>query len=584
MILKFHKILIILLLNIYITNIYSQTISIESFEEVPTDISASSIARIDGNHDICGLVKVFLTEKGAEFNGNIVGEVLYKVNQYWVYMSPGSKKLQIDVPGFPTLDVEFKNQGISAIQSKLTYKLVIKCKNDNSSIIVLDGNKLNEHEYIDLGLSVRWATCNIGACSPSEFGDYFAWGEIASKNYFDYISYFDSYLPEQDIYINYYTGGKNKIQPDGGNDVAREQWGSLWRMPSQKECEELCNKCTWKLSKKNGRKGYTVTGPNGNSIFLPFSGDIKNDFFRHYDDVKYRYEEGVYWTSDLPPFLGDDKALALRIIGNVSFIHEKDYLVGSAKRFCGASIRPVFDLKNEQEECSSKVDTDIDRTAFGYLYLDFSVKDLDIYINENLQNLDTRQIELPVGNYSLEIKKNGFKNVKKQIYIRHYKTTKIKDPLIEIEDIRSYEKALQLYNNKDYLSSFPILESLAKKGVPDAQYLLGKSYADGNGVDTNYEMAVYWYQMAANQGQGEAQRSLGNCYDIGRGVKHDEYKAASWTRKAAINGNADAQYNLAFLYTKGRGVDKNFGVAEFWYHKAAEQGHIKAKEKLGLSH
>lgn len=121
-------------------------------------------------------------------------------------------------------------------------------------------NKIKGHEYVDLGLSVKWATCNIGANTPEEYGYYYAWGETSTKS---------AYTED-----NSRTYGKNmsNIRGNATYDVARSNWGSSWRLPTKSEMEELKYRCTWTWTSQSGVKGYKVTGPNGNSIFLPAAG------------------------------------------------------------------------------------------------------------------------------------------------------------------------------------------------------------------------------------------------------------------------------------------------------------------------
>mgnify|MGYP000824452182 CR=1 FL=1 len=119
---------------------------------------------------------------------------------------------------------------------------------------------ISGHGYVDLGLSVRWATCNVNASSSSGYGDYFAWGETSTKS---------EYTKE-----NSKTYGKTMgdIAGNSSYDVACANWGGSWRLPTQAEFEELKNKCTWTWGGQNGHKGYRVQGPNGYSIFLPAAG------------------------------------------------------------------------------------------------------------------------------------------------------------------------------------------------------------------------------------------------------------------------------------------------------------------------
>ena len=115
----------------------------------------------------------------------------------------------------------------------------------------------NEHEWVDLGLSVKWATCNIGASSPWECGDIFRWGPFG--DYFTDLSY------------NGYIDIKGNLIPS--EDTATVQWGGRWRTPSESEMEELVKNCKWKCIMINCNKYCKLTGPNGNSIYLPAKGD-----------------------------------------------------------------------------------------------------------------------------------------------------------------------------------------------------------------------------------------------------------------------------------------------------------------------
>ena len=110
---------------------------------------------------------------------------------------------------------------------------------------------------VDLGLSVKWADHNVGAASPEEHGGYYKWADIKG----DLISSNDD-------------ASSDSITGKIGMDVAATKWGGKWRMPTAKEMEELCDskKCLWTWTIVNNIAGYKVTGPNGNSIFLPAAG------------------------------------------------------------------------------------------------------------------------------------------------------------------------------------------------------------------------------------------------------------------------------------------------------------------------
>ena len=128
---------------------------------------------------------------------------------------------------------------------------------------------INNHKFVDLGLpsGLLWAETNVGAASSSDDGDYFAWGETASKSYCDIDSYkWADYNGR--YYLTKYDFSDGKTTLDTEDDAATVNWGAPCRMPNSSEFQELYNKCDW-LRLENG---YLVTGPNGNTIFFPASG------------------------------------------------------------------------------------------------------------------------------------------------------------------------------------------------------------------------------------------------------------------------------------------------------------------------
>jgi hypothetical protein len=158
--------------------------------------------------------------------------------------------------------------------------------------------KESVHEYVDLGLSVKWATCNVGATKPEEYGDYFAWGETQPKDYYDWSTYKwcnGSYntLTKYNNSSSYGTVD-NKTQLELSDDAARANWGGSWRMPTRAEQDELRENCTWTWTTQNGVNGYKVTSKkNGNSIFLPAAG------YRYDSSLYDAGGYGYYWSSSL---------------------------------------------------------------------------------------------------------------------------------------------------------------------------------------------------------------------------------------------------------------------------------------------
>lgn len=162
----------------------------------------------------------------------------------------------------------------------------------------------DNHMYVDLGLpsGTLWATCNVGANAPEEFGNYFAWGETVPKNNYDWSSYrwcneSDSTMTKYCTNSNYgyygFTDGKAELDPE--DDAAYVNWGSQWRMPTAEQRKELGKLCTWIWTTRNGVKGRLVTGPNDNSIFIPASG------YRLNESLEAAGEHGGFWSRTLDP-------------------------------------------------------------------------------------------------------------------------------------------------------------------------------------------------------------------------------------------------------------------------------------------
>ena len=162
-----------------------------------------------------------------------------------------------------------------------------------------------QHKSVDLGLSVNWATCNVGAKEPSDNGDFYAWGEVFPKYRLSKLgAIYKEKAYDEKNYKFYHNGHYTKYcSPDSilnpSDDVAHTIWGGIWRLPTKEEFQELVDKCKWKWEDE-GVKGYEVTGPNGNSIFLPAAGFYFDNFGNDTIGVS-----GMYWSSS-----GDSDCLA----------------------------------------------------------------------------------------------------------------------------------------------------------------------------------------------------------------------------------------------------------------------------------
>ena len=172
----------------------------------------------------------------------------------------------------------------AAIDSIVTYA-DYKEKEDKNEDNDDDQNKDELYEAVDLGLSVKWASCNVGASSPEQYGDYFAWGEVEPKS---------DYSKENYRYYNNDTKEYIYIGDDISGteyDVVYVKWGDGWRMPTKEEVLELHNKCSWQRCVVNGVSGQMITGTNGNSIFIPAE---ENGIVCYFSGTYFKGGEGEY--------------------------------------------------------------------------------------------------------------------------------------------------------------------------------------------------------------------------------------------------------------------------------------------------
>ncbi len=201
--------------------------------------------------------------------------------------------------------------------------------------IVEDLSECPVAEAIDLGLpsGTKWASWNIGASKPEEYGGYYAWGETEEKDYYDWSTYkycngsdrtMTKYCDHSDYGDNGFTDGLTELLPE--DDAATANWGAPWHMPTYEQYKELKDNCTCEWTQSNGVNGYLFTGPNGNTIFLPAAG------------IRWRNDPtdflvGHYWSSSLFP-VADGATYTLFSSYSIS-------VGGYQSRFAGLSVRAV---------------------------------------------------------------------------------------------------------------------------------------------------------------------------------------------------------------------------------------------------
>ena len=203
-----------------------------------------------------------------------------------------------------------------------------------------------EPEAVNLGLpsGLLWASFNLGATAPEEYGDYYAWGEVTVKDDYSWETYkwckgtkrsFTRYCPSDKAS---YWGGEG--DPDGktdfkdydyADDAARQQLGGNWRLPTEQEWKELIDNCTYSFTSQNGVGGVRFVATNGNSIFLPASGCKVNTSISLADNLC------GYWSSQLSDPTYWDPTYAIIFYADNNYTQMRDDF-----RYAGMPVRPVL--------------------------------------------------------------------------------------------------------------------------------------------------------------------------------------------------------------------------------------------------
>ena len=236
-----------------------------------------------------------------------------------------------------TLSGDVNREVMAGKNRRIEYDVLVDyvdgLRSDNISFVInISGTNIFGAQAVDLGLSVKWASCNVGANKPEEYGDYFAWGETKPKKVYSWDTY------KYYIYSESYGYGtitkydiddlaETSIILEAQDDAAVVNMGEKWRMPTEEELDELRFKCKWVWTNYRGVNGYKVIGKNGNFIFLPaagYAGTVINKI----------ESEGYYWSSSLS-FRGCNLACGLEISYDYGKSRKASY------RYFGFSIRPV---------------------------------------------------------------------------------------------------------------------------------------------------------------------------------------------------------------------------------------------------
>lgn len=222
--------------------------------------------------------------------------------------------------------------GVSAgAQTPVSVSISDDCSQNGKTTELRPSGTENGYTWVNMGLSVKWATMYVGATTPTDYGNYYAWGETTTKSNYSWSTY--KYCNgSSSSMTKYCTSGSygtvdNKTTLEPADDAAHVNWGGNWRMPTDAEWTELRTQCTWTWTTQSGVKGYRVTATNGNSIFLPAAG------YRYDTYVCNAGLAGYYWSSSLN---AGNSGNAYRVYSDTSNVYRNYNL-----RYYGQSVRPV---------------------------------------------------------------------------------------------------------------------------------------------------------------------------------------------------------------------------------------------------
>lgn len=271
-----------------------------------------------------------ITSNSATVSGTISG-VSLPVNTIILYGTSRSLSfLSSNVASTQTNSTGSFSVNLSGLRANTTYYYQAVYRGDGQDVMgsvrsfttsTADDGKINGYEYADLGLpsGLKWATCNIGASSPEQYGGYYAWGEMEEKKQYEPSNY---QFYQNNTYVNIGMDISST-----GYDIARMKWGGTWRMPTMEDFNELTENCTSEWTKLNGVNGYKFTSKrNGKSIFLPAAG-------RGYGSFGYVGERGYYWSST-----HDTKTIGLAYCLYFKYNNVEQL---ATLRFYGNTVRPV---------------------------------------------------------------------------------------------------------------------------------------------------------------------------------------------------------------------------------------------------
>ena len=544
-------------------NIVAQKLNVESFFVKTNDITARTQPRQDLNGNDCALIKVLLAASGAEFDGNVVGNVSYNKSEYLVYMSEGSKRLSVKLEGYLPLEASFEDYGIKALEGKTTYVMTIsgasvarqieapriktgwiifESEPSGASVYINDefvGNTpLNNYKQSYGTYQYRLESPNYHpAAGTIELNAGRFEQRIALKPAFGSISV-KSNVAGAKILLDGKPTGKNSPAtlteiPSGSHSITLQ----LDKYAPQQQNVVVEDGQTADISMLLDARfaRITINSINGAEIYsngkLMGKGLISEDMMEGYYDIEVRLEHYKSVTKQIQVIAGQSQEITLNPIPKYGSLD----IVSTPH---GAEVT-------------------IDGKSYGKTPLT---------VDQLLEG--EHNVQLSLDNYQTEIK---------DVTIIENQTESLQISLIIFSPQNYYELGNKYFDSKNYSQALKYYTVSANQGNSSAQYCLGSMYEQGLGITRDYSEAKKWYILAANQGESRAQYYIGNMYEQAENYA----EALKWYTLAANQGEPRAQCSIGYMYEKGFGLTRNESEALKWYKKAANQGYSIAQCKIG---
>lgn len=517
-----HLVAIILFL-ISTLAVYAQELKVSSMKAAPMDLSASTHMRRDANGDPCALVKVVLRAEGASFEGNIVGDTEFRTNEYWVYMTAGSKMLQIKhISADPTL-IRFTELGVEPLQGKQTYILMVSLPQQqqssttqkvvinfspSSAMVIIDGKVIKTNNGV--------ATATLTADRDYDY-------MVAAEGYDTSEGSFrlKATSPTR-LNIQLYPESGQSDQAVAQQSPATPQSPTFNTLPTQNSNDAIKQQAQTEYAAKNYNKAM--------ELFKQIPDDRDAQF-----QIGYMYNNG--WGT-------------ARSYSDAVYWFRKSAEQGNARaqNSLGVMYRLGHGVKQSDAEAASWYKRAADQGNY--------------YAQSNLaflykKGFGVTKSDSEAAYWYRKAAEQGYADSQVDLGLMYENGTGVQ---------QSYADAMMWYRKASEQNNYY------------GQYNLGTMYEYGKGVEKSYTQALYWYQKAAEQGYASAQTQLGYFYLNGYGTEKDYAKAFEWSKKAAEQNNATGMANLGFCYYYGRGTAENRQEAQRWMRKAADAGNEWAKK------